>query len=307
MIFPHPLKEGDTVAILSPASRVKAEYVEGAAANLEAIGFRVRIMPHAIGEPCGSYAASEEARLCDFRDAWADPEVKAILCSRGGYGCVHLLEGLTDSLLQTTPKWLVGFSDVSALHARLQKAGIASIHGSMARYIAEDISVARTLKEMLCSPAPSFEYKVPSGGFYSRPGKARGRLKGGNFAVLSHLTGTASDIFAGEGDILFIEDISEAIYATERMLWQLHLTGALKRAAGLVIGAFTESSADANYPDTQSMIYDRLSQWGYLDKMPVAFNFPVGHIPENIPLIEGAEVELSCFGDYSILKAVSEK
>lgn len=305
MIYPKPLKEGDTIAIISPASRVRAEYVEGAVAHLEAVGFKVRIMPHALGAPFGSYAAGEEARLRDFCDAWLDPEVGAILCSRGGYGCVHLLEGLPDSLLRTNPKWVVGFSDVSALHARLQKAGVASIHGSMARYIAEDINNAVALKELLCSRHPEFEYKVPCRVLRGRPGKVRGRLKGGNFAVLSHLIGTDCDIFAGEGDILFIEDVSEAIYATERMLWQLHLTGALRRAAGLVTGAFTDSRADANYPDTTTMIHDRLIRWGYLDHMPVAFNFPVGHIPENLPLVEGAEVELACGRDYNILKTIN--
>ncbi|MCM1320168.1 MAG: LD-carboxypeptidase [Muribaculaceae bacterium] len=304
-IYPKPLKRGDTVVFISPASRVKAEFVHQAADKIQAAGFNVRIMPHALGEPCGSYSSSSYHRLQDFKEAWADPEVGAIICTRGGYGAVHWIDEVSDEFLRATPKWVVGFSDVSAIHARLLKAGIVSLHGSMARYISEEESALDQLLAILCAEHPEMNYRFEADPNYPVPAKeARGRLKGGNLAVLSHLIATPYDIFNGEGDILFIEDISEAIYATERMLWQLHLSGALKHAAGLIVGTFTDTRADANYPDTISMIYDRLRQWGYLDRVPVAFNMPIGHIPQNIPLIEGALVELRCNNNTSILKTV---
>lgn len=306
MIYPQALKQGDTVAFISPASRVRAEYVHGAAERLRAAGFKVRVMPHAIDEPTGSYAASGECRLADFKQAWADPEIKAIICTRGGYGAVHWIDEVADDFLQATPTWLVGFSDVSAIHARLLAAGICSIHGSMARYISDDARVLNNLLEILCSEHPSinYEFNAEMHGTGGAHLTARGQLKGGNLAVLSHLIGTRYDPFAGEGDIIFIEDVSEAIYATERMLWQLHLSGALKRAAGLIVGQFTDTRPDANYPDTTAMIRDRMTRWGYMDKMPIIFNTPIGHVPQNIPLIEGAMVQLQQVDNKIILKSI---
>lgn len=295
--YPKPLPSGGTVAFISPASQVKPELVLGAAEAIRAAGFNVKIMPNAVGSPSGSYAASEQNRLDDFMQAWADPEVDAIICTRGGYGAIHWIDLISDQFLQASPKWLVGFSDVSAIHARLLKAGIASIHGSMAKYIYEEKSTLQALLNILCDANPKMNYRASAaypGPAPAKPMSASGTLKGGNLAVLSHLIATPCDIFAGQGDILFIEDISEAIYASERMLWQLHLSGALHRANGLIIGSFTDSRPDANFPNTQSMIYSRLKQWGYLDKIPVAFGFDIGHIPTNIPLIEGAFINLSC-------------
>lgn len=300
LIYPAPLRAGQTVAFISPASAVKAEFVQGAAARVEQAGFKARVMPHALGEPCGSYAASEADRLRDFADAWTDPAVGAVICGRGGYGGVHLLDSLSDEMLRSNPKWLVGFSDVSALHARLLSAGVASVHGSMARYISDPEggeTVLGSLLRILCADTPRVDYLLPPSPLNS-PGGARGSLRGGNLAVLSHLIATPYDIFAGQDNILFIEDVSEAIYATERMLWQLKLSGVLDRAKGLIIGQFTDTRADRNFPDTTAMIHHRLGQWGLLGRIPVAFDFPVGHIPGNLPLIQGAQVELTCAPDF---------
>lgn len=304
MIYPRAIKKGDTVAIIAPAGVICPEYVEKAAERIRMAGYNVRVMPHTLGCSQGSYAASENLRLCDFMDAWRDPQVRLILCARGGYGCVHWIDNVNAEALLDDPKWVVGFSDVSAVHALLQSVGIASVHGSMARYISEDACVLDALLDITGSDKPSMNYRVAAGHLRGIPGRVTGTLKGGNLAVLSHLINTPYDIFSGQGDILFIEDISEAIYATERMLWQLHLSGVLKRAAGLIVGTFTDSHPDANYPDTLAMIHDRLLRWGYLSSMPVAFDFPIGHLPENIPLIEGAEVELTCTDSCNTLRTI---
>lgn len=293
------------MAMISPASFVRSEFVEGAKRRIEAAGYKVRVYPSALGPSDGSYAAPVAKRLADFKATWTDKDVRAIICTRGGYGCVHLLEGLTPELLKTNPKWLVGFSDVSALHAMLLKEGVASVHGSMARYIAEDAGVLDGLLSIIGSDKPGFSYTIPNKGDYkAKTAKVRGQLKGGNLAVLSHLIGTPYDIFSGEGDILFIEDVSEAIYASERMLWQLKLAGVLDKAAGIVVGSFTETRADKNFPDTESMIYKRLTEWGIAERIPVVSGFPIGHIPENIPLIQGAEVELSVDDSFINLKTI---
>lgn len=296
MIFPKALQPGDTIAIISPSSTVKPEYIAGAERILRAEGFGTKVMHHAGGPADGSYASTEDARLSDFREAWTDPEVRAILCARGGYGAVHLLDKIGYEELSADPKWLIGFSDISALHARLNVSGIASIHGPMAKHLTEnegkDIASFALLK-MLRDPSHSMDYTIEPHKF-NRPGCAEGELRGGNLAVLSHLINTPYDILTpGIHDnlILFIEDIGEAIYATERMLWQLHLSGALKRCKGLLVGSFTETRADKNFADTASMIDARLRQWG-ADSMPVAFGVPVGHTNHNLPLIEGARVRL---------------
>lgn len=304
MIYPPPLTQGDTIAFISPAGRVDRRLVLEAARHIEAIGFKVRIMPHAFGPANGSYSAIAEERLQDFIEAWTDPDVGAVICSRGGYGCVHLLDKISDSLLLSSPKWLVGFSDVSALHARLFKAGIASVHGSMARYIAREEGTLSALLDILCASKPQMQYSYT----FNCPPRlnsvtVRGTLVGGNLAVLSHLICTPFDPFTGPNNIIFIEDISEAIYATERMLWQLHLSGVLARAKALVIGQFTDSQPDENYPDTRTMIAHRLQEWGYAARVPVLYGLSIGHIPDNIPLIHGADVEISIDNNQVTLKS----
>ena len=138
IIFPRPLRKGDRIAIISPASAVKPEYVDGAARAIAARGFVPVVMPHAKGPADGSFAAGERSRIADFTAAWNDTGTKAVLCARGGYGCVGILPAVPGSMLRANAKWLVGFSDVSALHAMLRSAGIASVHGPMAKHLTEE-------------------------------------------------------------------------------------------------------------------------------------------------------------------------
>ncbi len=296
MRYPDPLRPGEAVAIVSPATVVKAEYVRGAASALEARGFRVKIMPHAMGPAYGSYASSLEGRVADMRNALADDSVKVILCARGGYGCVHLLEHLPAELVAAGHKWLAGFSDVSVLHALWQRAGLVSLHAPMAKHLTlmpADDACTLQLLGLLTSSSPGVDYNVPPHPL-DIEGVATGRLVGGNLAVLSHLTGTPWDVLTpapGEDTILFIEDVGEAIYATERMLWQLKLTGALHRMKGIVVGQFTQARPDLNFPSTTHMIGARLREWGV--SCPVSACFPAGHVDHNLPLPLGASVTLS--------------
>ncbi len=307
-IYPPSLNKGDRIAILSPATTVKEEYVNGTASFLRDRGFVPVVMPSALGPAAGSFAASHDARVKDLGDAVKNSEIKAILCARGGYGCVHLL---TDSSLQKTiadnPKWLVGFSDVSALHALWLNCGIASIHGPMAKHIAterpDDPCTEALLQIMTYEPKMS--YTVPPSPF-NRIGTAAGELRGGNLAVLNGLASTPFDILSvkdNEHVILFIEDISEAIYAVERMLMRLNLSGSLSRLKGLIIGQFTEYRPDKNFNSMEEMIDALLTRYGIHD-IPVAFNFPVGHVSNNLPLIEGAKVQLTVTAEKVILKTI---
>ncbi|MCM1489359.1 MAG: LD-carboxypeptidase [Muribaculum sp.] len=304
MTTPSPVRKSSKVALIGPASRIKPEIVQSIIRLYqerpeEFPGGRLLVYPSALDvNACGSYAASLEQRVADFRDAWSREDVDLVLCARGGYGCVHLLDHLSEDFISAHPKWLVGFSDVSALHALLFKSGIVSIHGGMAKQLVENTdsgfgSYRKMFKSLLESATPRLNYQVSSHPMNIH-GEASGTLVGGNLAVLNGLAATSYDLM-GEcclrDCILFIEDVCEPIYAVERMLYRLHLQGVLHRAKGILVGQFTEYRPDRNYTDMYSMIRDRFMEWGI--SCPVAFNFPVGHTDRNVPLVEGLPYRLS--------------
>lgn len=285
-MLPAPVKKGDTIAIVSPASIIDPSLVERTAATLTLLGYHVEIMPNALGAS-GSYSGSINERLDDLTGALLDPQVRAILCSRGGYGCVHLLDRLSTLDLRADPKWLIGFSDVSALHALMASRGIVSIHGSMAKALAlypHDAPFNRMMLSMLRGERPALQFDAHH---YNHAGEATGRLLGGNLAVLQALISTPFDIF--DDAILFIEDVAEPIYKIERILYQLRLAGRLDRMRGLIIGQFTLYNPDKNFTDIRDMIAPLIAD---LD-IPIAFNAPIGHIPSNMPILHGAEASLT--------------
>lgn len=301
MITPVPLHPGDRIAIISPATIVNPDYIDGAAALLTAEGFVPVVMPHAKGPSSGSFAASDSARLDDITEAYRDPSVRAILCARGGYGCNHLIDKIPAELISADPKWLIGFSDISALHALSQYAGVVSLHAPMAKHLTQlgaDHYCTQSLLRILREGLP-VEYFVPPHPF-DRPGEAEGILVGGNLAVINGLAATPFDPMGNTGDvpkILFIEDISEAIYAVERMLIRLRLAGQLDKLKGLIVGQFTEYKADRNHPDMETMISRLLGEVEF----PVLFDFPAGHTGDNLPLALGARAVLSVTPEGSSL------
>lgn len=285
MVFPRELRPGDRVAIVSPASVIEPERVTGTVATLGAMGFDPVVYPHSLGRH-GSFSGSREERLEDLRRAFLDERVRAIICSRGGYGTVHLVEALADLDLAKDPKWVVGFSDISALHALLASRGIVSVHGSMAKQLAEGPKdeINQQLYRILRGERPSYRWAAHE---YNHKGKARGTLRGGNLAVLGGLIGTPYDDLLGDS-ILFIEDIAEPIYKVERILYGLRLAGVLPRLRGLIVGQFTEYRPSLDYEAMEDMVRDMVEDYGY----PVAFNAPVGHVDCNVHLLHGSEAEL---------------
>lgn len=283
MITPPSLRDGDTIAICSPAGAVDPALFAPAIEALRAQGWQVKTMPHAM-ERLGSYSGTAADRLADIKSAFADPQVKAIMCGRGGYGAVHLLDDLAPHV---TPKWLIGFSDISALHALMQSRGIASVHSGMLRALARDHSGedSRRLFSLLRGNPVGMELPPHP---LSRPGYAEGTLAGGNLSVLSALIGTPYDALL-PGRILVIEDINEPIYKLERMLWQLRLRGVLPRLAALIAGQFTGTEPDANYPDAYRMIADMCAPYSY----PLYLGAHLGHRSPNRPLLLGAHHRLT--------------
>lgn len=286
-ITPAPLERGDKIVILSPSGATNHENVYKAREVLQKEGYEVEIAPHALGRD-GSYAGTRDERFGDLEAALLDKSVKAILCSRGGYGAVHLLEALDELPLRDNAKWIIGFSDISCLHALMARHGIASLHAPMTKHIAAtggDDPDTRALLRLLSGEKVELHFP---GHEFNRAGMATGKLAGGNMAVLSGLMGTPWDIYK-HGDILFIEDVSEPVYKVERMMYQLELAGVFRRIKGLIVGKFTNYDAHSERESMEEMIYRIVKPYGF----PVAFDAPVGHVDHNIPMKESGEVTLS--------------
>lgn len=293
LIYPPRLREGDRVIILSPSSKIEKAFLEGASRRLKSWGLTPVLAPHAAGEH-GRYAGTVAQRLHDLQAALDDPDARAILCSRGGYGAVHLLEGLDFARFREHPKWLIGFSDITALHNAFQREGFASIHGPMARHLTvepADDPATQALHDVLFGlhPAGGEEFTYTCAAHrLNRTGKCRGILRGGNLSVFYGLRGTPWDIPATD-TILFLEDVGERPHAVERMMYNLKLGEVLERISGLIIGQFTE------YEENLSLgkaLYEALADLVAPYDYPVCFGFPVGHVPLNLPLVCGGEAVL---------------
>lgn len=290
-LFPRPLSPGDTIAILAPAGPIKNAPVDSAAAVLEKIGYVPVIYPHTFGE-YGHFSGTHQERLEDLTAAFTDPSVRAILCARGGYGVAHNLDSLARLNLRKDPKWVIGFSDISALHALMASQGVASVHASMAKQIAlgPDDPDNAALLGILTDSLPTYTFEPDP---RNHPGTATAPLLGGNLAVIADLIATPYDIIR-PGTILFIEDVSEPIYKIERILLQLKMMGVFDRIAGLVVGQFTEYNPDGNHESMEDMIAEILEPY---PSLPVAFNVPVGHVDHNVPLVEGSMATLTVAPD----------
>lgn len=293
--FPPYLREGDKIAIVSPSGKIDKSFLKGARKRLQAWGLEVMTGRHA-GSSSAAFAGTQKQRLDDLQDAMDDEEVKAILCSRGGYGAVHLVDKLDFTRFRQHPKWLIGFSDITALHNLIQANGFASLHSPMARHLTvepEDDPCTLHLKNILFGNLPDYTNRKHR---LNRPGSAKGILRGGNMAVFYGLRGTPYDI-PPEGTILFIEDVSERPHAVERMMYNLKLGGVLEKLSGLIIGQFTEYEENRSLgKDLYGALHDLVAEYDY----PVCFNFPVGHVTYNLPLINGAPVEFTVNGNKTV-------
>lgn len=293
LIFPPHVHKGDRVIILSPSSKIDKSFLKGAKKRLKSWGLEVVMGKHAAGAN-GTYSGGIKQRLNDLQDALDDDKAKIILCSRGGYGAVHLVGQLDFTRFRKHPKWLIGFSDITALHNVFQQNGFASLHAPMARHLTvepEDDFCTQALKNILFGDVlqreENFGYICPAHKL-NHKGSGRGILRGGNLSVFYGLRGTPYDIPA-EGTILFIEDVGERPHAVERMVYNLKLGGVLEKLSGLIIGQFTEYEENNSLgKNLYGALADIVKEYDY----PICFGFPVGHVTMNVPMINGAEVTL---------------
>ncbi len=301
MIIPPFLKPGDRIRIVAPAGKVQKDKVVPGIELLREEGFEVIVGRYVFNHQF-QYSGTDQQRTGDLQEALNDPDAKAIICARGGYGTVRLIEKLDFSPLLKNPKWLAGFSDITILHSVLNKLGIASIHGAMPGFFLENKKPTRSffsLMDMLKSGKSQIEAPANS---LNRSGQCAGQLVGGNLSLIYSLQGTPWQLDT-YGKILLIEDVGEYLYHLDRMMQNMRLAGQLKNLAGLVVGGFTEmKDNESPYGKTvEEIIFESVSDYSF----PVCFDLPVGHIPKNLSLMFGAnyqlEVSESC--RLSILKS----
>lgn len=297
MIYPSFLKHGDKVVILSPSGKIETQWVEGLKAVLESYGLVVSVAEHTLCAK-GRFAGSDNERIQDLQEAINDAQVKAIFCSRGGYGLARIIDKIDFSALKSAAKWIVGFSDITALHNAFSRVGVASIHGIMAKHITLKSDGLDNLMTMLFGG--DVAYEVPAHDF-NKVGEAEGELIGGNLSVLYGLRGTPFDLDY-KGKILFIEDLGERLYHIDRMMQNLRLGGVFEQISGLVVGQFTEIDDDDSF---DGGVYGVISEAVKGYDIPVCFNFPAGHVDNNQPLMLGAKYKLEVLKNKSILRCLN--
>ncbi len=297
MKLPKFLKPADKVVILSPSGKIEAQWVEGLKETLESYGLVVSVAEHALCEN-GRFAGTDKERLQDLQQAINDHDVRAIFCSRGGYGLARIIDKIDFISIVIGPKWVIGFSDITVLHNALNKYNVASIHAIMAKHITLKAEGLDNLMSMLFGKKPVYE--LPNHEL-NKKGEALAELVGGNLSVLYSLRGTPFDLNY-KGKILFIEDLGERLYHIDRMIQNLRLGGVFSQIKGLVLGQFTEINEDDSFP--YSSAYGVIAEAVKDYNIPVCYNFPAGHVDNNQPLKLGAHYLLTVTENKTILECL---
>lgn len=297
LIIPPSLKEGDRIEIITPASPIRADLVHLAAQKLGESGFRVTLGEHVFASS-GPFAGTESERLIDIQRATDDPDVKAVLCSRGGYGMTRIIERIDFSALEKNPKWYVGYSDITSLHMWLGNiCGIASLHAEMPLNYSNPQCSPRcyeTVIGALTGRVEPVSWTTQSEASFD----VSGRVTGGNISLIYSLNGTPAQPDT-DGAILFIEEIGEKFYHLDRMLVGMRMAGLLKNLSALVVGGMEEITEGEHVfnQTVEQVVMNVVSAYDY----PVLFNFPAGHIPDNRAIFLGRNARLSQSGRQAVL------
>jgi muramoyltetrapeptide carboxypeptidase len=292
--IPPYLKKGDTIGITCPAGYMAKEKAQACIQTLQQWGFEVMVGKTLGSDSANYFSGTDEERLDELQAMLDNDEIDAVLFGRGGYGVGRIIEQLNFAQFKKKPKWLIGYSDITVLHSHVHSNyKIATLHSPMAAAFND----GENKNEFIASlhkaiTGKKTTYKCATHAF-NKQGIAVGELVGGNLSLLAHLIGTSSDINT-KNKILFIEDIGELIYSTDRLLYQLLRGSKLDQLAGLIIGKFTDVK-DTERPFGKSIdevISDIVKQFDY----PVCFNFPVGHTKENYALKVGVKYQLKITG-----------
>ncbi|AFU68644.1 muramoyltetrapeptide carboxypeptidase LdcA [Psychroflexus torquis ATCC 700755] len=290
MSLPPPLQTGDQVAIIATARYISKAEIQPAIDLLKSWGLKP-ILGSSIGQQEHQFAGSDQERAKDFQNQLDHPDIKAIWCAKGGYGSVRIIDHIDFSSLKKQPKWIIGYSDVTAIHMHLQSIEIASLHAQMAFDIeAKSNSTSTQLQKVLFGENAG----ISSQNIHplQKNGTASGEIIGGNLSVLYSLLGSSSAP-SFKGKILFLEDLDEYLYHIDRIMQNLKRSGILKVIKGLIVGGMTQMN-DNTVPfgkTAEEIISEAVQVYDY----PVCFQFPVGHTQDNLPLIFGkvARLEVS--------------
>lgn len=301
---PAYLQQGDTISIVAPAGVIKNNASIYKAADLaKTWGLHVVIGEHVFDE-YHHFSATDKNRTADLQEALDNPSIKAIWCARGGYGTVRIIDELNFENFSTSPKWIIGYSDITVLHNHIHNLGFESIHGMMPVNIEfpeeKRIESVNTLKQALFGELVS--YTIPSS-TYNKTGNTSGRIVGGNLTLLENLLGTASSIDT-EGKILFFEEIGEYKYHIDRLLQGLKRNGYFDHCNGIIIGGM--SHIKKNNPSYGQTIEELILEVIPQKNIPVIFDFPAGHDPENRALYLGKNIEMNVNSKTSELIFVKE-
>jgi muramoyltetrapeptide carboxypeptidase len=300
LLIPPFLKPGDTVAVVSPASRLPYEALEAGLRVLRDDWQLTVLEGDSLRAADGPFAGSDALRRADLQRFFDDPSVKAVFASRGGYGCYRIADDLDLTGLRANPKWLVGFSDVTVLLSLLYRHGLPSLHGIMPGQFGrpERAGSLALLRQWLFGEAPT-HYATPPHAL-NRVGQASGPLLGGNLTMLINSIDTPTDL-PYEGAVLFLEDIDETLFSLDRMMRQLHRSGRLAGLAGLVVGQFSDMRSNPSLPfgtDAYGIIAEVVANY----RFPVLMGLPAGHDDENLPLPIGQKVDLLVDASGGVLR-----
>lgn len=288
MKLPPFLKQGDRIAVVATARKISMEELVPSVHWLEAQGFEV-VLGTSIGLEDRQFAGKDAARAADLQAQLSDPKVKAVLCARGGYGTVRVVDLIDWQSFAANPKWICGFSDVTVLHAQVQKLGVASIHATMPLNFSDSaaaLSSWRSLVDALQGRAINYEL---NGLHFKRGTAMKGLVVGGNLSVLYSLMGSDS-LPDFKGKILFLEDLDEYLYHVDRMMMCLKRAGCLQGLAGLLLGGLTKMNDNAISfgKSAEDIVFEAVEE----ERYPVAFGFPAGHQDLNQAILLGGLLKL---------------
>jgi len=294
-----PLQPSDKIAIVATARKITIPEIETAIQQFTNWGLEV-VLGKTIGASYNQFAGDDALRLQDLQEMLNNPEIKAIICARGGYGTTRIIDQVDFTSFQKNPKWVVGFSDVTALHCHIHRLGIESVHAIMPVLFPKPGTAPSidSLRRILLGE--EMTYTAPAHQF-NKTGSAQGQLIGGNLSMLYTLTGTRSDIDT-TGKLLFLEDLDEYLYHIDRMMVHLDRSGKLANLAGLIIGDMSDMNDNAiPFGKTAyEIILEHTGKYNY----PVSYSFPVGHEPLNLALVCGREAKLEVKESGAVLAYV---
>ncbi len=285
---PSYLRQGDEIRIISTARAVEEEFIDHATAEIEKRGFTVSLGENLFKRD-NQFAGTDAERLADLNEAVKDKNVRAIFAARGGYGTARLLKGFDGKAFNNDPKWICGYSDITALHSHLLNVfHTQSIHSTMpVNFSTNTRDAMDSLFDLLGGKSLKYESESHE---LNREGNGEGAMIGGNLSMLYSLLGSSAQA-STNGKVLFLEDLDEYLYHVDRMMLALDRAGILKNLSGLVVGSMTDMN-DNKVPfgkTAEEIIAERVSAYKY----PVAFNFPSGHIDDNRAWIHGKKIRLT--------------